>query len=104
MYTQALNENLEVLAEYLQQRRLTLATAESCTGGLLAGALTSRPGSSQWYEGGFVTYRISAKHSLLDIQSEMLKVHGAVSEAIAKQMAEHTLSHCDALMRHNGPQ
>ncbi len=88
-------EQLEQLAGHLTTRGHTLATAESCTGGLLAGALTSVAGASTWYEGGFVTYRLSAKQHLLGIHQDTLQTYGAVSEVVAKQMAEHTLTQCD---------
>ena len=84
------------LAAHCVRHRHRVATAESCTGGLLAAACTSIPGSSDWFEGGFVTYRLSAKQRLLGIQPEVLEQHGAVSEIVAKQMVEHTLSHAHA--------
>ncbi len=87
---------LSELAAHCVQHQHRVATAESCTGGLLAAACTSIPGSSDWFEGGFVTYRLSAKQRLLGIQSEVLEQHGAVSEIVAKQMVERTLSHTDA--------
>jgi len=87
---------LEQLARHLNQTRHTVATAESCTGGLLAGAFTSIAGASDWYEGGFVTYRLSAKQHVLGIHEDTLGTFGAVSEVVAKQMAQHTLAHCDA--------
>jgi nicotinamide-nucleotide amidase len=89
-------EQLAQLADYLATRGHTLATAESCTGGLLAGALTSVAGASTWYEGGFVTYRLSAKQHLLGIHQDTLQTFGAVSEVVATQMANHALSHCHA--------
>ncbi len=84
------------LAQRLADLNLTLATAESCTGGLLAGAITSIAGASNWYEGGFVTYRLSAKQRLLGISADTLRKHGAVSKIVAIQMAQQTLTHCDA--------
>ncbi len=95
-YTPVLIEHLEALARHLNQTQHTIATAESCTGGLLAGAFTSVAGASDWYEGGFVTYRLRAKQHVLGIHEDTLRTFGAVSEVVAKQMVEHTLNHCDA--------
>jgi nicotinamide-nucleotide amidase len=69
-------------------RGLMLATAESCTGGLLASLLTDIPGKSHAFERGFVTYTDEAKHELLGVPTEILKTEGAVSEAAARAMAE----------------
>lgn len=67
---------------------LTLATAESCTGGLVAAALTAVPGSSTAVDRGFVTYSNAAKRELLGVPAEMLDQYGAVSEPVARAMAE----------------
>lgn len=75
---------------------LTLVTAESCTGGLLAAHLTAVPGSSSWFEGAFVTYRLSAKTRMLDVPAALLQREGAVSEPTARAMAEGALAHSDA--------
>lgn len=91
-----LSAALDQLAAFCVAHQHRVATAESCTGGLLAAACTSIPGSSDWFEGGFVTYRLSAKQRLLGIQPDVLEQHGAVSEVVAKQMVERTLSHADA--------
>jgi nicotinamide-nucleotide amidase len=72
----------------LRARGLTLATAESCTGGLVSHRLTNIPGSSAYYCGGAVVYGNSQKVSLLDVDEAALREHGAVSEAVAKQLAE----------------
>lgn len=69
-------------------RGWTLATAESCTGGLIAGALTAISGSSDVVSGGFVTYANAAKRDLLGVSEALLATHGAVSEPVAKAMAE----------------
>lgn len=72
----------------LRERGLTLATAESCTGGLVSHRVTNVSGSSDYYCGGAVVYGNSQKVSLLDVDEETLRTHGAVSEAVAKQLAE----------------
>ena len=75
------------LAELLLARKTQLATAESCTGGWLAKCLTDQPGSSAWFEYGFVTYGNNAKLSLLGVRPATLEAHGAVSQDVAEQMA-----------------
>lgn len=71
---------------------LTVATAESCTGGLVSGALTAIPGSSDVFERGFVTYSYPAKTEMLGVPPEMLAAHGAVSEPVARAMAAGALA------------
>ncbi len=77
----------ERLGDALLARDLMLATAESCTGGWAAMVVTSVPGSSRWYERGFVTYSNAAKHDMLGVKPETLAEHGAVSEAVVSEMA-----------------
>lgn len=79
-------------------RGVMIATAESCTGGLIAATLTDIPGSSDVVDRGFVTYSNAAKCQMLGIRSETLEAHGAVSEQIAAQMATGALSRSDAAM------
>jgi nicotinamide-nucleotide amidase len=76
---------------------LKIATAESCTGGLIAGLLTEIAGSSDVFERGFVTYSNDAKHEMLGVRQSLLERHGAVSEEVARAMAEGALkkSHAD---------
>src|SRR5688572_10938288 len=74
-------------AEYFVAHRKRLATAESCTGGWLAKTLTDLPGSSQWFDCGFVTYSNTAKVRDLQVSERTLERHGAVSEATAREMA-----------------
>ena len=77
-------------------RRLHLATAESCTGGLIAGALTAIPGSSDVIERGFVVYSNQSKTDLLRIPTDMIDAHGAVSAEVARAMAEGALTNSAA--------
>ncbi|MCB1361552.1 MAG: CinA family protein [Rhodobacter sp.] len=73
-----------------------IATAESCTGGLVAAALTEVPGSSDVVDRGFVTYSNAAKREMLGVRSDTLDAHGAVSEEVAREMAEGALAHSQA--------
>lgn len=84
------------LAQTLKTAGLSLATAESCTGGGLAQVLTAIPGSSLWFERGFVSYSNLAKREMLGVRTDTLARHGAVSEAVARAMAEGALSHSHA--------
>lgn len=85
----------EVLA-LARAHAVMLATAESCTGGLLAGALTDLPGSSDMFERGFVTYSNAAKTDMLGVSPELIATHGAVSEDVARAMAAGALGRADA--------
>ncbi len=84
------------LADALRARGLMLATAESCTGGLIAGACTDLSGSSDWFERGFVTYSNAAKTELLGVPAALIEAHGAVSEPVARAMAEGAVAHSRA--------
>lgn len=84
------------LANALRQRGWRLATAESCTGGLIAAACTSVAGSSDWFERGVVSYSNDAKTELLDVPAPLIERHGAVSEAVAKAMATGALQRSQA--------
>ncbi len=88
-------EAAALLAE-LRAKGLTLATAESCTGGLIAAVLTEVPGSSDVFERGFVTYSNAAKTELLGVPPELVARHGAVSEEVARAMSEGALEHSRA--------
>ena len=81
-----------MLGQSLLQKRAMCATAESCTGGLVAGAITDIAGSSAWFERGFVTYTNESKQALLGVPEAVLREHGAVSEATARAMAEGALA------------
>lgn len=88
--------NVEDLLARARYWGLRIATAESCTGGMVAAALTDVAGSSDVFERGFVTYSNAAKAELLGVSPETLAAHGAVSEAVAREMAEGALSHSAA--------
>lgn len=77
-------------------RLVMIATAESCTGGLIAGALTEVAGSSDGFDRGFVTYSNAAKMQMLGVRAETLDTHGAVSEQVAAEMAQGALRQSDA--------
>ncbi|MDT8990850.1 CinA family protein [Curvibacter sp. APW13] len=85
-----------VLADLLLQRGWMLATAESCTGGLIAAHCTDLAGSSQWFERGFVTYSNAAKTDMLGVDCGLIARHGAVSEPVARAMAAGALAHAAA--------
>jgi len=79
------------LGEKMQEQGAHLVTAESCTGGWIAQIITAVPGSSQWYDRGFVTYTNVSKHELLGVRNETLGKYGAVSEEVVLEMAEGAL-------------
>ena len=81
-------QNFTKLHRTLIEKHLTIATAESCTGGLIAHTLTNASGSSIYFERGVVSYSNTAKKELLDVPDNLLKTHGAVSEAVAMAMAD----------------
>jgi nicotinamide-nucleotide amidase len=85
--------DIQPLAEQLLQRGWRLATAESCTGGMIAAACTDLAGSSLWFERGFVSYSNEAKHEMLGVPTELIAQHGAVSENVAQAMAIGALNH-----------
>jgi nicotinamide-nucleotide amidase len=80
----------------LQEQRLVLATAESCTGGGVAYAITTVPGSSGWFERGFVTYSNESKVQMLNVAPAYLRDFGAVSEPVARAMALGAIGHSQA--------
>ncbi len=92
MFGNALLKKAEGLLEDMRAAQLQLATAESCTGGLIIACLTEIPGSSDVVERGFVTYANAAKIDLLGVPMELIAEHGAVSEAVACAMAEGALA------------
>lgn len=84
------------LATLLIARSWMLATAESCTGGMIAAACTDLSGSSVWFDRGFVTYSNEAKSEMLGVDSNTITQHGAVSEPVARAMAAGVLEHTNA--------
>jgi nicotinamide-nucleotide amidase len=90
------NDKVQQLAQVLKDKGWMLATAESCTGGLIAAACTGIAGSSDWFERGFVTYSNQAKTDLLDVDPALIEAHGAVSEVVARAMAFGAVRHSNA--------
>ena len=92
--------NFEALAHAVldacHKRGLTVATAESCTGGMVSSILVSIPGSSDVFERGFVTYSNESKTELIGVPADLIAAHGAVSEPVARAMAEGALAHSRA--------
>ncbi len=86
----------EALLQRARAAGLRIATAESCTGGLVAGAITDVAGSSDIFDRGFVTYSNAAKMAMLGVLPATLATHGAVSEAVAREMAEGALARSEA--------
>ena len=84
---------LQQLIEMLTKKQLTIATAESCTGGSLSSLLTSQSGASAYFDRGFVTYSDQAKIDMLGVDSAVLERFGAVSEQTAEQMAQGIIAH-----------
>jgi nicotinamide-nucleotide amidase len=92
----ALYRLAEEVGEALKARGLMLATAESCTGGWVAEAVTMVPGSSDWFERGFVTYTYISKREMLGVDGDILERHGAVSEEVVRQMVSGALERSHA--------
>ena len=84
------------LASQLLRRQWFLATAESCTGGMIAAACTDLAGSSAWFDRGLVTYSNAAKTELLGVDAALIQTHGAVSEPVARAMVQGAIEHSDA--------
>ncbi len=95
MFSEQITEKSHKLLKACHAAGLRLVTAESCTGGLIAGCLTAVPGSSGVFERGFVTYSNDSKIELLGVPAELIAEHGAVSEAVCRAMAEGALAHAD---------
>ncbi len=91
-----IKEQVVLLAKALGELGVMLAAAESCTGGWLAKVCTDMPGSSRWFERGFVTYTNEAKQEMLGVSARTLQEHGAVSEATVAEMATGALANSRA--------
>jgi nicotinamide-nucleotide amidase len=96
MADRELLKSAKALLELCRKKKLMLATAESCTGGLVAGALTDIAGSSDVFDRGFITYSNAAKQQMLGVPPETLRDHGAVSRQTAEVMARGALARSDA--------
>ena len=96
MFPSAMQEEAARLLDAFRKRGKRLVAAESCTGGLIAALLTEIPGSSDVVERGFVTYSNAAKQESLGVAVALLEAHGAISEAVARAMAEGALAHSHA--------
>jgi len=96
MFEDALKEEAQALLHAAEARGATLATAESCTGGLIAALLTELPGSSKAFVAGLTTYSNAAKTALLGVDPALIADNGAVSEPVARAMAEGALARTGA--------
>jgi nicotinamide-nucleotide amidase len=96
MFPERLRNLAMLILDDAEQARLKIATAESCTGGLLAALFTEIPGSSSVFERGFVTYSNRAKEEMLGVPGDALADYGAVSEPVARMMAEGALANSRA--------
>lgn len=98
MFSAPLLRLAEVVLMEAREKKLRIATAESCTGGLIGGLLTEIPGSSDVVERGFIVYSNRAKSDMLDVPGDMIADMGAVSEAVARAMAEGAVANSHAHM------
>ena len=98
MFPKDLIEQASALLQSCRKAGVTVATAESCTGGLIVGCLTEIAGSSDVVDRGFVTYSNEAKNVMLDVPMRLIERHGAVSESVARTMAEGALAHSFAVL------
>ena len=96
MFRPDLREQAEQILAAARAKKLRLALAESCTGGLIAGLLTEIPGSSDVVERGFVTYSNESKEDLLGVPKDLIHQHGAVSEPVVRAMVQGALKHSPA--------
>ena len=98
MFSEDLREQASILLQSCRDACVTVATAESCTGGLIASCLTEISGSSDIVDRGFVTYSNEAKNVMLNVPMSLIQHYGAVSEPVARKMAEGALSHSLAVL------
>ena len=91
-----MHTGLGLLANLMLTNRQMLATAESCTGGMIAAACTDLAGSSAWFERGFVTYSNDAKTHMLGVDAALIAQHGAVSEEVVRAMVQGAITHSRA--------
>lgn len=96
MASDALIQRATLLLEKARAKQLKIATAESCTGGLIIGALTEIAGSSDVVDRGFITYSNAAKTQMLGVDAALIAAHGAVSDPVARAMAQGALERSDA--------
>ncbi len=96
MFDEAIHAKARAVLEACRDAGVMVAIAESCTGGLVAGALTEIAGSSDVVERGFVTYSYESKSGMLGVPAEMIAAHGAVSEPVARAMAEGAVARSEA--------
>ncbi len=92
MNQHSLEQHVAKLAQLLLSQHLSICTAESCTGGMVAAALTDLSGSSNWFERGFVTYSNESKHQELGVSMDLIQTNGAVSVSVAEEMAKGAIS------------
>lgn len=92
MIDEGIARDVQSLAQALTQRGWMLATAESCTGGMIAAACTDLAGSSEWFDRGVVTYSYEAKTELLGVDAALIAQHGAVSEPVVRAMADGAIA------------
>jgi len=98
VFPEDLIEQASALLQSCRKAGVTVATAESCTGGLIAGCLTEIAGSSDVVDRAFVTYSNEAKNVMLDVPMRLIERHGSVSESVARTMAEGALAHSFAVL------
>jgi len=98
VFPKDLAEQASALLQSCRKAGVKVATAESCTGGLIAGCLTEIAGSSDVVDRGFITYSNEAKNVMLDVPMRLIERHGAVSEPVARTMAEGALNHSLAVL------
>lgn len=91
-----LEHSASELGDRLRSQALTIATAESCTGGWVAKVLTDIAGSSAWFERGFITYSNAAKQEMLGVRPDLIDTEGAVSEAVVREMVRGAIANSNA--------